>query len=236
LTGKPEGFSTSFKAMKLFKYQHWHLLTLLILLTGIYYYVKQDSSLLIGELWGIPTSTWFYLAILSPILHQLYVLVGWRLELFYNSISKVFGKNGFNLFKIGFAILILSRLLTISLLAFSSANTLPVNKLLAYGIAGILFIPTVYLFYSVKKYFGMDRAFGIDHFYPAAAKKEPFVKKGIFQYTDNGMDIFGFFILWIPSLLLLSKAALLVALFNHVYIWVHYYFTELPDIKVIYED
>jgi len=176
--------------MKLFKHQHWHLLTLLILLTGIYCYVRQDSSLLLGELWGISTSTWFYLAILSPILHQLYVLVGW----------------------------------------------LPVNKLFAYLIAGILFIPTVYLFYSVKKYFGMDRAFGIDHFYPAAAKKEPFVKKGIFQYTDNGMYIFGFFILWIPSLLLLSKAALLVALFNHVYIWVHYYFTELPDIKVIYED
>jgi len=48
------------------------------------------------------------------------------------------------------------------------------------------------------------------------------------------MYIFGFFILWIPGLLLLSKAALLVALFNHIYIWVHYYFTELPDIKVIY--
>jgi hypothetical protein len=35
-------------------------------------------------------------------------------------------------------------------------------------------------------------------------------------------------------LLLLSQAALLAALFNHLYIWVHYYSTELPDIRHIY--
>lgn len=82
----------------------------------------------------------------------------------------------------------------------------------------------------------MDRAFGIDHFQPKESKKESFVKKGIFKYTSNGMYIYGFLMLWIPGLLLLSKAAILVALFNHIYIWVHYYFTELPDIKIIYED
>jgi len=209
---------------------------LLVLLAGIYLYADKDASLLKGELWGMSTSTWFLLAILSPIIHQIYVLVCWRLELFYNSISKVFGTRGFKLYKIGFAILILSRLLTITLLAVSNANTLNMNAVLAYTIAGILFIPAAYLFYSVKKYFGMDRAFGIDHFQPEIFKNTPFIKQGIFKYTDNGMYIFGFFILWIPGLLLLSKAALLVALFNHLYIWVHYYFTELPDIKVIYED
>jgi len=77
---------------------------------------------------------------------------------------------------------------------------------------------------------------GIDHFYPEKYKNETFVKKGIFRYTDNGMYIFGFFILWIPGILLQSKAALLAALFNHIYIWVHYYFTELPDIKEIYSN
>jgi len=222
--------------MKLFKYQHWHFLTLMVLLTGIYFYVDRDVSLLKGELFGISTSTWFLLAILSPIVHQIYVLVCWRLELFYKSISKVFGANGFKLYKIGFAILIFSRLLTIVLLAISSANTLQINTVFAYIIAIVFFIPSAYLFYSVKKYFGMDRAFGIDHFHPEELKKEPFVKKGIFKYTSNGMYIYGFLILWIPGLLLFSKAALLAALFNHIYIWVHYYFTELPDIKIIYED
>ena len=221
--------------MKVFKYQHWHFLILLVLLIGIYFVVRGYPTLLKGELLGVNTSTWFLLAILSPIVHQIYVVVCWRMELFYNSISKVFGAKGFKIYKIGFAILILSRVLTIILLAASSANTLEINAVFAYIIAGIIIIPSIYLFYSVKKYFGFDRAFGIDHFNPKAFKKEPFVKKGIFKYTDNGMYIYGFLILWIPGLLLLSKAALVAALFNHVYIWVHYYFTELPDIKVIYK-
>ena len=46
---------------------------------------------------------------------------------------------------------------------------------------------------------------------------------------------FVFLFLWVPGVLLQSKAALLAALFQHIYIWVHYYFTELPDIKIIYE-
>ena len=185
---------------------------------------------------GVRTATWFILAILSPIIHQIYVLVCWRAELYYKRISNAFGANGFQLYKLGFAMLIFSRILTIILLAFSSSNTLGLNKILAYSLAGICFILAAYLFYSVKKYFGMDRAFGLDHFKPEEMKNEPFVKKGIFKYTSNGMYIYGFLILYVPGLLLLSKAALLAALFNHIYIWAHYYFTELPDMKYIYKE
>ena len=141
---------------------------------------------------------------------------------------------GFKLYKVGFTVLILSRLITISLLAVSGSNTLDLNSIYGYLMAGIIAIPAIYLFYSVKKYFGFDKAFGLDHFKPEEMKNEPFVREGIFKYTSNGMYIYGFLLLWIPGLLLLSKAALLAALFNHLYIWVHYFFTELPDIKVIY--
>ena len=41
-------------------------------------------------------------------------------------------------------------------------------------------------------------------------------------------------LLWIIGLVFLSQGALLVALFSHVYIWVHYYTTELPDMRRIY--
>ena len=147
--------------MKILKHQLWHFLSLIVLLTGIYFYLENDTTLLQGALWEIPTSTWFLIAILSPILHQVYVVVGWRLELFYQSFSKAFGVNAFLIFKIGFAILIFSRILTITLLAISSANTLSIDPTFAYLIAGLLFIPAVYLFYSVKKYFGIDRAYGL---------------------------------------------------------------------------
>lgn len=75
--------------------------------------------------------------------------------------------------------------------------------------------------YSVRKYFGFDRAFGIDHFDPATYKDVPMVRKGIFQYSSNAMYVYGFFLLWVPGILAQSKAALLVAAFNHLYIWVH---------------
>ncbi len=48
------------------------------------------------------------------------------------------------------------------------------------------------------------------------------------------MYVFGFFSFWAPGLWFASVAALFVALFNHLYIWVHYYSTELPDMKRIY--
>ncbi len=60
------------------------------------------------------------------------------------------------------------------------------------------------------------------------------IKQGIFKHTNNGMYVFGFFILWVPGLWLGSAAALTAALFNHVYIWVHFYATERPDMKRIY--
>ena len=84
----------------------------------------------------------------------------------------------------------------------------------------------------MKKYFTLERAYGIDHF--DKNYNEPYVKGGIFKYTNNGMYIFGLMALYLPGLILLSNTALIVALFQHTYIWVHYYFTERPDMKKIY--
>ncbi len=221
--------------MKIFKHQHWHILILSILLCSLYLYAESHSNFFSGELWGLSTLYWCVLSLLSPIIHQIYVLVCWRSELHYKYLTRILGDKGFKLYKIGFAILILSRPVTITLLSISNAMTLDLNPNLSYLLSGTLIIPAIYLFYSVRKYFGMDRAFGIDHFYPEKYKNEPFVKQGIFKYTSNGMYIFGFFILWIPGILMQSEAALLLALFNHVYIWIHYYFTELPDIAIIYK-
>ncbi len=218
----------------LFKNQLSHFVFLLVSLWAIAFIYGNYPSYLAGELWGVSTKSWLYIAIGSPIIHQIYVLVCWRLELYSQTISNSFGKKGFVYYKVGFAILILSRPITLTLLAISNANTFAINPYVGYLISIILFIPAVYLFYSVKKYFGMDRAFGIDHFEPEKAKSFPMVSKGIFKYTSNGMYVFGFFILWVPGFLFLSKAALLIALFNHVYIWIHYYYTEKPDMDFIY--
>ena len=111
--------------------------------------------------------------------------------------------------------------------------TINIGNNLSYLICLLLLIPGVYGQYSVFKYFGINKAFGYDHFDPEKFKHTPFVSKGIFKYTPNGMYTFVFLLLWIPGVLFQSKAALLAALFQHIYIWIHYYFTELPDIKFI---
>jgi Phospholipid methyltransferase len=220
--------------MKIYKQQLWHFLFLIALLIPLFYLFKTDASFTEGSLWGITTLEWSIFAIISPIIHQIYVLVCWRSELYYKSISKSLGKRGFKLYKIGFTILIITRPVIIVLLAISSAYTMTINATFSYVLSAILLIPAVYLGYSVAKYFDIDKAFGIDHFYPEKAKDTPFVKKGIFKYTSNGMYLYGFLIIYIPAILLQSKAALALALFHHLYIWVHYFFTELPDIKYIY--
>lgn len=220
---------------KIFQYQGWHLAALLILLSGLFLIIRSYPEVLEGSLLGISTKTWFTLTILAPILHQVYVVVCWRYQLYTNGLKEIFGKNAFRLYKFGFALLILSRAVTMVFLAISNAGSLHLTKTLRYGLALLLALPATYLFYSVKRYFGMDRAFGIDHFEPEKYRDVPFVKRGIFKYTNNGMYIYGFLALWIPGILTGSKAALLAALFNHLYIWVHYYCTELPDIRYIYD-
>jgi Phospholipid methyltransferase len=78
-----------------------------------------------------------------------------------------------------------------------------------------------------------QRAFGADHFDPSV-RSLPFVRRGIFRFTSNGMYVYGFLLLWVPALWWASAAALCVTLFNHLYIWVHYFATERPDIDRIY--
>jgi len=209
------------------------LLSLLYLINH-YINIYAGDKILSGHLWGIDTKTLFILALLVPILHQIYVLLCWRYELFYKGITKLLGNNGFKIYRIFFFILILSRPIVIICLSISNSMTITINPYVSYILSLGLFLPSFYLFYSVKKYFGFERACGIDHFEPEKFKNKPFVKEGIFKYTSNGMYIYGLLVLWIPGILLQSEAALLAALFNHIYIWVHYYFTELPDIKIIY--
>lgn len=215
----------------MFERQGWHFLFLLLLLIGVALLARGD--VLTGQLWGVSTRTWLWIAIAVPVVHQLFVWLFWRLELHHGLITRWFGKNGFSIYKIGFTIFFAGRPLSLILLGIANFNTLPMNPVMAYVAAGVLFFPFVYSMYSVAKYFGINRAYGIDHFDPSYRDK-PFVRRGMFKYTDNAMYKFGFLILWSIALLSLSKAALLAAAFNHLYIWVHFYTTELPDIRRIY--
>ncbi|MDX8404020.1 MAG: methyltransferase [Mariprofundaceae bacterium] len=218
---------------EIFRYQIWHLVSVIILVTFTQVLIADNADVMNGTLWDISTKTWFWAAIAIPVFHQVYVWLIWRLELYQNTFTKRYGVAiSFKIYAIGFSILFVSRLISIAALAISNQDSLLVNPYTAYVLTTVIIPVTIYLFYSVKRYFTIERAYGIDHF--DKAYNEPYVKGGIFRFTDNGMYIYGLMILYLPGLLLFSKAALIVALFNHIYIWVHYYCTERPDMKVIY--
>ena len=219
--------------MKILEKQGYHLFFLVLLLLGLSAAARGD--VLDGSLWSLSTRTWLWLSILVPVIHQMYVVICWRAELYYNLLSKTFGERAFSIWSVGFMILFIARPVTVLGLAAANRGTLSVPLWLSGLLSLLIFALGVYLFYSVIKYFGMERALGIDHFEPDVYRDKPFVKQGIFKWSSNSMYLFGILLLWIPGLLFLSKAALLAALFNHLYIWVHYYFTEAPDMRFIYQ-
>jgi hypothetical protein len=188
-----------------------------------------------GSWLGIPTTAWLVLAIAIPILHQAYVTVVWRVELHAKEISKRLGmERGFKVYAAGFSLLMTLRVLSAFGVAIANAGTLPISPEVAYAISAVMAVPFLYLQYSVLRYFGYKRAVGIDHFDPAY-RDVPLVREGIFRYIPNAMYTVGFLLMWIFAIAFRSQAALIVAAFSHAYIWVHYFFTERPDMQRIYE-
>lgn len=155
------------------------------------------------------------------------------MKLHYSWITRNWSEFGFRVFTFGFVFLGLGRIAFISWLAVAKRHTLGLPESVGWSIAGIILVISVYCFYSVHRYFGLERAVGLDHFEPDA-RDLPLVDEGIARYTSNGMYTAGFLVLWVPRLLLGSRAAILAAAFHHAYIWVHYYCTELPDMEAMY--
>lgn len=220
--------------MKIFEKQGYHLLSILVLISGVWFVARGD--ILEGAWLGISTTTWLILSILFPILHQIYVVILWRGELYYRWLSKTLGERAFTVWAVGFMILLLARPITIFALAIANRGTLAFPLWVNIPLIGICLVVVGYMAYSFIKYFGAERALGMDHFQPDMYRDLPFVKEGIFRWSSNAMYTYAFLALWVIGLIFNSRAALLAALFNHIYIWAHYYFTEYPDMQYIYQE
>ncbi len=225
---------TSSQSSSLFEGQLAHAFLLVALLAATIWLAGVDGAM-DGSLFGVSTRVWFVLLLADTIAHQLFVWLAWRLELHGRRLTGWMGgtERAFRIYATIFAVLFAARFVIITLLAVANRGSLAMDPWLGYLLAAIIAVPAVYLFYSVKTYFGFRRAFGIDHFDPDA-RNWPFVRDGIFKYTSNGMYVFGIAGLWIPGLALQSTAALIAAAFSHAYIWVHYFTVEKPDMRRIY--
>lgn len=208
-------------AVGIWKGQVLHFIAIAVLTLLAYLAWKQFSASL-PILFGV--------AIAIPILHQIYVWLSWRLELQHHTISNSIGLEGyvaiFFLFFVGrFGSVLILGLMDRGSLGLSSATTLILTIFLV--------LPGSYAMYSVKRYFGLTRAAGADHF-DARYRVMPWVNEGIFRFTNNGMYLYAFLLFWAIAVGFDSIAALIVAAFSHAYIWVHFYATEKPDMEFLY--
>ena len=212
-----------------FRHQIWHLGGTIVL-----FYIAAQLVDLNGNtntFLGISALGWFMIAMTVPIIHQAYVWICWRSELCWQSISNTIGFKGYVII---FFILIISRLSAI-VLCFVDYGSLYKPGIFAWIISIILFIPGVYTMYSVKKYFGFLRAAGADHF-DLKYRDMPFEKRGIFKWSPNAMYVFAIGIPFSFAVATGSQSMFIVAIYTYISIWLHYFFTEKEDFKIIYEN
>jgi len=179
---------------------------------------------------GEPFPAAFWIAIAFPVGHQVFVWLTWRLELGSTAISKA---AGFRVYLVCFFLLFGGRFVSLFALAWMDRGSLGLPVLPQAIVTTVLVLLGVYAMYSVKRYFGMARAAGADHF-DARYRDMPLVKGGIFRFTNNGMYLYAFLLFWAIAVGFNSSAALTVAAFSHIYIWVHFYATERPDMEFLY--
>jgi hypothetical protein len=225
----------TYKKAKSIKYffhrQLWHFLSLIIL---VYLTWKFANPTIQNNTWlSISSNTWFWLSVGFTIVHQVIVWIVFRLQLGWATLTKIFKSYDQYVWAIIFLPLLISRPIFIVGLANSTSNTLPISKPILIIIGIILIIPALYTLWSVLKYFKIMRALGGDHF-RVSYRKMPMVDKGAFKYSGNAMYSYAFLLLYSIALFNVSQPALIVAIFQHIYIWIHYYCTEKPDMDIIY--
>ena len=181
---------------------------------------------------GEPYPVAFWIAAFTPVAHQIYVWLTWRLELNSQSISRTLGFGGYVAV---FFMLFGGRFLSLMWLAWLDHGSAGLSLFSQVGLTLACAVPGLYAMYSVKRYFGMKRAAGADHF-DARYRSMPLVRQGIFRLTNNGMYVYAFLLFWAIAFGFNSATAIAVAAFSHAYIWVHHFATERIDMAYLYRD
>jgi len=185
-------------------------------------------------LW-LTSHEWAVISILLACAHQIVVALVFRLQLHRNMLTALFGERDMKIWAAVFMPLLAARPITLILIGWSDTMPIAGWRLPETAIGLALIAIAVWGMHSVLVYFTLPRALGGDHFRDDYATM-PLVDKGVFKYTSNAMYGIVFLGLWGIALAFGSWNALVVALFQHGYIWVHMYCTEAPDMRWIYQD
>ena len=211
--------------------QPQHLAILAFMLSGFAFLLPAGTwpSRFLGlSAWG-----WACLSVWLAVAHQVIVAAVFRLQLHRGMMTRLFGDSDLRVWGRIFFPFLLARPLTILIIGLVDGPSLGLSRPVELLVGVALLGPAVFTFWSVHRYFSFERAVGGDHFRDEIAAR-PLVREGAFKWSGNAMYTYGFLILWAIAFLCGSTMALLVAAFQHTYIWVHMLCTENPDMDWIY--
>jgi len=217
---------------RVLKNQGYHLLAFVAVGALLYAVVTQlpDAE---ARAWGLTVPRMILLSWLSAGLHQGWIFFFWRMEYYHGKIGAWLGPAGFTIYRFGFVTLAAARLLLLIPISVATAHSASIPSAVA---ALLIVVSTPFIlwgFYSVYAYFGVNRAFGADHFDPAY-RGGTLETRGIFRYIPNSMYTVVLLLLYHPGLYWDSWPGLLVAAAHHALVWTHYFCTEKPDMREIY--
>ena len=217
---------------KILQYQGYHLLAFL-LLGGLLYYTTlayPDGEAPAGKL---STSQWIWFSWIFAGIFQFWVAFFWRLELYGSRISACLGPAGFPIYRAGYVVFGLLRLLPIIPIALTSRDTATVPAWFSLPFLAVTIPLSLWGLYCATFYFGITRASGADHF-DTAYRSAALEKRGIYKYIPNVMYTVVLLAIYHPGLVCQSAPGLVAAAAHHAFVWVHYFCTEKPDMREIY--
>ncbi len=182
---------------------------------------------------GLTDAQWLSWSIGLAIAHQVLVWLGFRSQLGWSLMSRWFGDRDLTVWGVLFFPLLIARPLTVLGCGLADFGSLALPSTTTTGLGLLLLAIAAYTLFSVKTYFGMERASGANYF-RLAIRQQPFEARGAFRWSENAMYTFAFLGLWAIALLCRSHVALVAALFQHAFIWLHWVGTERPDIELMY--
>jgi len=216
----------------MFRKQQYHAasLVLLLLLMGGALWMPGMTA---GRYLGVDTVTWYSITVVLVVLHHLYVWFCWRAELHHQTLSELFGSAGFTVYATGALFFLLARPILVVVVGVANRNSLWIPDLVCRVLTVVLALLSGGAIYATLQRMSFQQVLGADHFHEQIPERG-LTRDGIFRYVSNPLFTLGMLGLWIPGVIFRSKAALVLALFQHVYVWVHYVTIECPDIQVLY--
>lgn len=229
--GRLETIRSNATNKDLFRGQLFHAGLIIFLVLGALSLLRQSSF---GPTFlGWNAHDWAICSIFLAVIHQVMVAAVFRLELYKGLMTRMFHDRALTVWGAAFMPLLIARPLSIIIVGWLDPTPITGFRSIELLVGLALILLAISTMHSVLKYFTIRRAIGADHFDNEVIAM-PFVKKGMFKYTSNGMYGLVFLGLWGIALAFGSWNALVVAFFQHVYIWVHMVVTEQPDIDRIY--